>query len=576
MSRIPFLLIFVAFLSLPAQASVQAQLDRVRVEPGEAVVLTLERSGRGDGQPDLTPLRQDFDVLGRASGSSVQIVNGHMSARVELRLTLVPRHAGRIPVPSLEWEGERSPALVLDVGGAAGGKPGAPSGHVFISTSVDQKQPFVQAATPLKLRLHTDQPLYQASLDLAASNDVLIQQVGKDRQVGETRGGRRYQVIERDYLLFPQRSGRISLPGPVLDAQVADPRAGNPMADDPFFARAFGNVFGHNPFAGMMNVTRPLHLQADPILLDVRPLPKGSASRDWLPAEKVDLEENWRPPGRVHAGEPITRHLRLAALGLTAAQLPDVAAMMPLPPGFKAYPDQAALKTDTSGGTVRGSREQDVALIAERPGRYALPALHLAWWDTTGNRPREAILPAHTLEVLPGTVVAPAPPAPASAAVGAGPAAAMPAARIPPAKATPWPGLSLVLGLLWLVTLAAWWRSRRTRSFPATPGKAAEPGRAGTARQAFRQACAADDANAARRHLLAWARLAWPDAPPGGLHALAERLEDPRLRALLRELDRACYGAGAWRGAALAAALPALPAAARGKAGKAVLASLYP
>lgn len=256
------------------------------------------------------------------------------------------------------------------------------------------------AAAAVQVRLYSDQPLLQATLDLTPSNDVLVQQIGKDRQSNETRGGHRYRVIERDYLLFPQRSGRLSLSGPVLQAQVLNTRGNVPFGGDPFFAKAIGSLFGGNPFAGMMNATRPLRLQGDAFVLDARPLPASVATRDWLPAQRVDLEEQWRPDVHsVRAGEPITRHLRLTALGLTAAQLPDVAAMMRLPEGIRAYPDQAWLNTETQDSTVSGVRDQDIALIASRPGRYQLPALHLAWWDTRQNRPREAVLPAHTLEV---------------------------------------------------------------------------------------------------------------------------------------------------------------------------------
>ena len=100
--------------------------------------------------------------------------------------------------------------------------------------------------------------------------------------------------------------------------------------------------------------------------------------------------------------------------------------------------------------------------------------------------------------------------------------------------------------------------------------------RAGAARKAFHQACRDHAAPVARRHLLAWAGTHWPQDPPAGLHALARRLDDPRLPVLLRDLDRACYAGGEWRGEALAAALTALPTAAgRADAKASRLAALY-
>jgi hypothetical protein len=44
-----------------------------------------------------------------------------------------------------------------------------------------------------------------------------------------------------------------------------------------------------------------------------------------------------------------------------------------------------------------------------------------------------------------------------------------------------------------------------------------------------------------------------------GVNALARLTADPKLKLLLRELERACYVGGAWRGSALAEALVELP-----------------
>jgi hypothetical protein len=55
--------------------------------------------------------------------------------------------------------------------------------------------------------------------------------------------------------------------------------------------------------------------------------------------------------------------------------------------------------------------------------------------------------------------------------------------------------------------------------------------------------------------LLAWAAAEWPEAAPAGMTGIAARLKDDSIAILLQDLDRACYGGGAWNGAALAQAL---------------------
>jgi hypothetical protein len=555
-----------------ATAAVDARLDRSQIAPGETVQLVLEHDGSTGDQPDLAPLRQDFDILSRSSGSSISIVNGNMSAKMQVQLVLSPRHAGHLRIPPLQWGKDRSPALDLEVGGKpAAATPAAGAGdspHVFLTGTLDTRQPYVQAAAILTVRLYTDTSLYQPNLDFSPAADVRVQQLGKDSQHSEMRDGRRYQVVERRYLVFPQHSGHIEVAGPVLDAQVADNSGDSP----------FGDMFGQ--LAGMMGSTRPLHLRADPVVLDVRPRPAAAAGHDWLPARQVTLTESWRPAdGRLHAGEPVTRHLSLSVDGLAAEDLPDLGAALPLPDGLKAYPDQASLTTTEQDGHVVGHREQDVALIAGQPGHYELPAVHLWWWDTAANVAREAVLPARTLDVLPapgGGVVSPG---------AAAPAAPVPAAAVVPAPGSPvtrltgagfWPWLCLALALLWLATLLAWWRAVRSRRRPeaAVPERAPRPR---VSRQALLAACRSGDPQQARQALLAWAQATWPESPPAGMAALARRLGSEELSLLLRELDRACYAGTAWDGGPLWQALQSLPQGRQKQAAAAPgLADLYP
>lgn len=554
-ARFVLLMFLICSASCSASAAVTASLDRNQIAPGETVRLLLQHDGSADSQPDISPLRRDFDVLGTSSGSSVQIINGHTSSQTQMSLTLAPKHDGKIVIPPLQWDNQRTAALVLTVASASG-KQGAASSadtsHVFLTATPDQKQPYVQAAIVLTVRLYADEPIYQASLNLPAGDDVLIKQLGEDRQTTESRNGRSYQVVERKYLLFPQRSGKLSIDGPVLDAQVPD--TSDPFGNDPFFSNAFGRL----PIAGMMNATRPLHLLAKRIELNVLPRPASATGPNWLPAQSVTLEEAWHPDAQtMHVGEPITRHLHLAALALTGAQLPDMSTLMSAPDGIKTYPDQAKIADAPQGATVLGSRDQDIALIAQRPGHYVLPAVKLSWWDMARNVQREVVLPPHALNILPGGSAEPVPSQQATPLQSVRPE--VPAMSVQSARpAGLWQWISLALALLWLLTILAWWYSRR-RVQPSPVAVSSVGIDADEAFRAFRQACLENDAHAARRHLIAWAGSVWPDKPPTGLHALSRRLDDDKLTDALGQLDRACYTGDAWQGATLAALLTAPP-----------------
>jgi hypothetical protein len=288
----------------------------------------------------------------------------------------------------------------------------------------------------------------------------------------------------------------------------------------------------------------------------------------------------------MRVGEPLTRHLHLAALGLTGAQLPDPGSLMSLPDGIKAYPDQSKADEVVQGESVLGTRDEDIALIASRPGRFELPAVHLNWWDTINNIQHAVTLPARTIEILPaapGSIAATLPPI-ATAQPSNQPdtpdlQAALPGAAAKTATTVPWTWVSLALALLWFGTLFAWWFTHRraspTQQVPIKEQHAAAVPKAATSFKEFRDACRRNDAHEARKQLLAWAVSAWPGNPPAGLNELSRRLDDAATVVALRQLDRACYTGETWQGKSLAESLPTPPVLANSTAARQELPALY-
>jgi BatD DUF11 like domain len=592
---------------VPAIARVTASLDSSQIATGDTVQLTLEHDGSTSGQPDLSPLQQEFDILGTSSSTSFELVNGSASEKTQVILTLAPKMSGHLTIPALSWDGERSQPLSLTVTGpGASPQPGgaaAPSASkLFIETRFSPQQPYVEAAVELTVRLFTSETLYHPDLELPGNGNFLVKPIGSDQESDVERNGHSYRVVTRQYLLFPLRSGKLALPGPVLDAEVAANQRHSPLGADPFGGGFFGAPF----------LATPVRVHGDPIVLEVRPRPASAIGSYWLPARDVTLSGAWNPAKlTAQAGDPVTLDLDLQATGLTAAQLPDIVALMRLPSGLKAYPDQPKLDDSVQNGALVGSRDQTIALMADSPGHYTIPALTVTWWDTRTNQPRVARLTARTLTILPVPGSAPSNSAAAAAPAGGPPVNApaparrphplsaggrAPHALHPPQTAAPsstsgspsrWEWISIGLAVVWLATLGAWLRSRRSRTatrasrddarLAATPparSRHMSPD-ASRERAAFRAACDANDAACARAHLLAWTAAVWGKAP-AGIGIIAARIGDAAVAELLRDLDRACYAGGAWEGRALAAALTTLPAPAKSAGERDGLAPLYP
>lgn len=428
--------------------------------------------------------------------------------------------------------------------------------RVFIETDVSTHDPYVQAAARVTVRVYSARALYHPDLDLPSTADALVRQVGGDNHSNVERDGRSYDVLTRQYLVFPQHSGRVTLPGAELNAQVltqngrSDPFRSNPALG--------GSAYG---YGALSIAVEPLQLRGGAIALEVRPRPAGAVGSYWMPARQVTIASAWQPDTQqAHVGDALTLDVTVQADGLTAEQLPDLTTLLAAPAGLKIYPEEPKLDNFNQGDTVIGRRQQSIALIADRPGEFTLPPLRLTWWDTARDVPQQVSVPARTIFFS----TAPAAPAAAGAAardlaVG-GPLAGL-AAR----GRDPWRWATMALGIAWLLTLAAWYGAERRKPRASRPGSDEEPASspvASRARAAFLDACRRNDPRAARRHLLAWAGAQWPRSAPVGLNGLARQLGGEEIGALLRELDRACFAGGAWRGEPLASALDQWPRAA--------------
>ncbi|MGF1644808.1 MAG: BatD family protein [Thiotrichales bacterium] len=552
---------------------VSALLDRATVGEGEAVTLIIRADGLVTGvQPDLTPLRRDFDVLGTGSSSQVRIINGQRSDSLQWRVTLMPRQSGVLTVPSLAVGDGRTEALTLTVANT----PPMPEAtrEVWVEMEVAGDQaPYVQAQVPLTVRVYTARPIREGTLSEPQADSALIEKLGPDRRRTETRDGNVYHVIERRYAVFPQQSGALTLPPVVFRGTLAPPPpprdSGNrqspmqrffdhdPLFDDDLVQRFFDEgFFGRDP----VGRGRPAAAPGPALTLNVKPAPEDAGGRPWRPAEALTIADSWQDePPRLRVGEPASRTVTLTVRGLTGAQIADIES--PTVEGLRQYAEPAKIESRTDGERVIGTHAQTFTFIPERAGTLQLPPLRVDWWDTAAQRMRVAETPGWTLVVEPGA--GPGPAVSPSSTLAETEIAASPAPdpmAVAVASEAGWAGERYY----WLLAILAFaaglgWLIHRRRAWVSTSARRPEP--VATAHRqhlqaSFLEACADNDARQAARRLLDWARAEWPEQNVTSLTAIAARLGAGAAAVL--ELHRHLYqhdGVSDWRGDALAQAL---------------------
>ncbi|MEO8740225.1 MAG: BatD family protein [Casimicrobiaceae bacterium] len=574
-----------ALASAGSWGALNARLDRRTAQDGDVVTLNIEREGSpSQDQPDLSPLRKDFDVLGTSTSTQTSFVNGTRSDRSRWQVRLQPRHPGRIDVPPIAVGSEKTQALQLEVAQTLP-QAAAQTGKLAIVESEigsGAKSIYVQQQIPYTVRLYYDDAIQEGELAAPHMDDAIVEQLGDEKRYSTMRDGHQYRVIERHYAVAPEKSGTLRIPAATFRGRAATALSerdsnddgvddtgelmsrllkGTPFANDPAFRSLLAG-------ARLQTEGRPVAASGPEITLEVLPRP-AAVTGDWLPAEQVTLHDSWTDnPPKFKVGEPVTRTITIDAKGLGGSQIPPINVSQP--EHANLYAETADNQSRADGDAIYGTSKQTLTYIPTAAGTFKVPAIELAWWNTSTEKMSRATLQRREFEVLAGAAGSSpvrSPPAARGAASSlagsaAAPAAATPAtqpllSRLSDAAAMHW--IALLSGaviLIAAVLLLVWVRHSRAprRRVEVNRAPAATLRKGPTLKDALRTlraACAADDPRAAQRALLEIGRAGWPTNAPAGMRELANRVGAGA--EAIDSLEKSLYAAHAspWKGAAL-------------------------
>ncbi|NVZ62057.1 protein BatD [Pseudomonas gingeri] len=544
-TRFSVLLLWLLCGILPAYADgLVASVDRTRLNSGESVELTLESSDVTQfGKPDLEPLTSQFEVRGTRQVNQLTTLGGDKQATTRWIITLTPKLNGSVVIPPLQLGELKSQPITLQVVQSEEQDAANSLAPVYIEASLDQDSVYVQAQAVLTLRIYHSVSLYDdSSLSPLQVGDVRIEQLGESRTYEKLINGVRHGVIELRYALYPQHSGRLTIPAQVFSATLVD------------VGQNQGQV-ATAPKPGKL-----IHVSSAQMTLDVKPQPSTwPADIPWLPARSLSLSESWSPePEHSQVGDSLTRSLTVKAEGLSSAQLP------PLPAttvnGLRRYPDQPQLSNQNSERGLIGSREEREALVPTHSGSFELPAVTVVWWNTHEDHMERSSLPARTLQVINNPSLAvdtPVSSVPGNIAADA-------------ASLWIWKLSTVLLACTTLLGFGFWWRAR---SQPAVHRAAQTGPSPRTLLDDLKRTCLANDPQATRQALDAWAR-----QQPETLAEMAARFVP--LSDALDGLNGALYSETGlhWQGEELWRVIRAIPAAERVQdpVGDSGLPPLYP
>ena len=484
---------------------------------GEAFELVVEAEEDGDLRiPEMDGLK----ILSRSTQSQTSIINGSISKVHRWIFTILPNQAGVLRIPPFQLGNEQTEEIQLEIADRKSHQMALP---IDIAARVEPRQVYPQQQLVLEIRLERGVLVENESLTPPDLPNIPVKLLNQQNEQ-QVRNGRQLNVTTLRYAIFPQESGDLVIPALTYQGEAILASKGQSLFQ------------GLNRHLGAK--TQRVVLQTPSQQVRVIPVPRD-AQGWWLPAQEMVLQEQWDPnPPVFRVGNSVSRQVRLRATGLLGEQLPELS--MSTSTALKIYSDSAEVTTSNDNHWVTGERSQSFALVPTKPGKMKLPAIEINWWNLQTNQPKVARLPERTIEILPAALV-PTQLQPLDTTVTTSTAEHLTTEEMN-SDSRLWQSISAALLALWAGTTGLWfWTSKTQFSKPNNVPKVLQE-ESPKVRQAYRDALDAlrsGNALRSRSALMIWLR-SWHPSPETSWTDLCS--EFPDAQAILKDLDRYCYG----------------------------------
>lgn len=350
-----------------------ATLSRSSLTSLENLTLSLEVNERVLERPDLSPLEQNFRIL----GSHRTLISTHSTNKTQERtrwdIILRPKHPGQIVIPPVQVGStltDSSAVYVSDAGPAIAGGITTP---IFMNGMLDRDSVYVDGQL-----IYTRQLAYQGKLpdDLYITPPRVpgaqVEKLGTETSGQLEYHGENYKTLTQRYAIFTNQPGRLLIDGAALVSRTASHL--NSIESDSF---------------------------------DVEVLPKASQSSlgIWVPAHSVSIQDDWHPPAQISPGERFLRTVTLRAVGVRSESLPRVLYTQP-DDAYIELQNVSLSETDSEQGIV-STRSETVSIEPLGDGEITLPPVDINWWDVNEERTHYAGLPERRFFVDPVEMIDP-------------------------------------------------------------------------------------------------------------------------------------------------------------------------
>ena len=372
-------LIFLYGLTTAQEQNIEVSVDRNELARGETLTYTIRVYDQRQGmQLDLTPLTEEFDVLGTRTSSQIRSINGSVESWTDYIVTLFPLAEGELTIPSLEINDALTDPVAINVINE-GPRSNQSNEELFLEIVVNKETIYVQEQLLFTVRLYyTINGIRNPQFTELEMADTVIQLIGSPNQYEKLIDGVRYGVYEKRYVIFPQRSGPLEIPDILFRGEVTD---------------------GSSNFVFRNLNTRRVTAFIEGITIQVAERPEAARNNQfWLPVGNLTLEENWNIDlSNLKVGDSAIRTITMVADGLDGAVLP------PFSPveiqNLNLYPDPPDIQRTFVDGRIVGTRVESTTLVPVIAGSIEIPEVSIPWWNINTDQQERTVIAATFINV---------------------------------------------------------------------------------------------------------------------------------------------------------------------------------
>jgi hypothetical protein len=366
----------------------------------------LNQEGRDLRLPDLP----DFDILFGPSTStsfSQRTINGKTTSERSVTYTyiLVAKTTGTFTIGpasiSVDGANYQSNTLKVEVlppdekssqssrgGGSSSGSATVSDNDAFIRAIVSKNNPYEQEGFTVTFRLYTTLNIVNfGRIQFPEFEGFMVEEidvpVNQQLQMERYNGRNYYTADLRKTLLFPQKSGQITIPSGRLEMVFSVPSG-----------RSVTTFFGSQELMVDVNKT----LVTNPVVINVKPLPANRPASFANAVGTFTMKPNINTT-QLRANEAISLRLEISGTGnMKLISNPVVE----FPSNFEVYDPTVTNALNVTSNGLTGIRTIEYMAIPRYEGNYTIPPVEFSYFDINTNSYKTLTTEEYSLQIAKG------------------------------------------------------------------------------------------------------------------------------------------------------------------------------